>query len=66
MNAITPTATITRRQSIEVHANAAIGATRFLDGNVIVSLRRSDLEASIHLTLAEARELATMLREVVA
>jgi hypothetical protein len=64
MNAITdPLSNITRRLEAET-ASAGIRATRFASGYVRLVVCHGAFDASLHLTLAEAREVAAMLREV--
>jgi len=66
MNAISdPLSNITRRAETET-ACASIRATRFVSGYVRLVVCHGAFDANLCLTLAEARELATMLKEVVA
>jgi len=65
MNAILPDPyRITTQREVEITDYGRVVASRFVDGRVIISMRRGGLEAAVHLTLAEAREVAAMLREV--
>lgn len=67
MNAIIPDPyRISRAQRVETTDYGSISTTRFVSGDVMIALRRGGLETTMHLTLAEAREVAAMLREVVA
>lgn len=67
MNAILPDPyRITRSLRVETTDYGTVRATRFVSGDVMVALGRGGLETTMRLTLAEAREIAAMLREVVA
>lgn len=65
MNALAPPAVL-RSGETETQGFGGVYATRFVDGAVLLSTKMPGLRTTMHLTLAEAREVAAMLREVTA